>query len=54
MSDEKHALSQRVSQLESDLRVTRAALAKAQEELAALKGTEEAPRRGRQAKPKAE
>ena len=42
MSDEKSELRQRCSQLETDLRVCRAALAKAQEELAgAAPGAEE-------------
>lgn len=50
MSNEKQDLQQRISQLETDLRVTRAALAAAQAELAEKKPTEEAPRRGRQPK----
>lgn len=50
MSDEKSELRQRVSQLETDLRVTRAALAKAQEELAKVKPEAEPVRRGRQPK----
>lgn len=50
MSTEKQDLQQRISQLETDNRVLRAALAKANEELAQLKPAEDAPRRGRQPK----
>lgn len=48
MSEDKAQLRQRISQLESDLRVCRAALAEAQAKLAEQKPVEaEAPRRGR-------
>lgn len=50
MSTEKRELEQRVSQLETDNRILRATLAKAQEELAAAKPVEDVPRRGRQPK----
>jgi hypothetical protein len=56
VSDEKSELRQRCSQLETDNRVLRAALAKAQEELAkvAPEAKAEAPRRGRPPKVAAE
>lgn len=47
MSTEKRELEQRISQLETDNRTLRAALAKAQEELAQAKPAEDTPRRGR-------
>ena len=56
MSDEKSELRQRCSQLETDLRVCRAALAKAQEELAKVKpeAADVPVRRGRTPKAAAE
>lgn len=57
MSNENQALQQQISQLETDNRVLRAALAKAQEELAKVSpdaAKTEAPRRGRSPKVAAE
>lgn len=53
MSDETHQLRQRVSQLESDIRVLRTALAEAQaKEPKAPEATEAPKKRGRPAKAK--